>query len=111
MSGPTGCSLHCLGTETMSGTRPPLSRDSWLGAGPLKPWAGGEGTPLASPNPPTGLPVQRTPSSGNVALTVTHVGRIHQGAKPGNSPHQDPRGQTSPHWDPRDRPATTGDPM
>lgn len=123
MNGPTGCSPHCLGTETISGTRLPLPGTAGLVLGPLRPWDGGasQACSLASPKPLTDFPVRRTPSSGNVAFTVTPHGKDTPGAKtrkqaptgtpedrpaPTGTPRNRPApigtpGQTSPQWDPR----------
>lgn len=100
MSGPTGCSPHCLGTETMSGTRPPLSGTAGLALGPLKPWIGGEGTLTGQPQTP-----HRPPCAKDIIQweCCPHSDPTWEGYTRGQNqetgPHWDPRGQTSPRWD------------
>lgn len=71
----------------------------------------GKACSLASPKPLTGFPVQRTPSSGNVALTVTPRGKDTPGAKTRKqAPTGTPEDRPAPTGTPRDRPAPTGTP-
>lgn len=120
MNGPIGCSPHCLGTETMSGTRPPLPGTAGLVLGPLRPWAGGEGMLTGQPQVPHRLPCAKDTIQWECC---PHSDPTWEGYTRGQNqetgPYWDPQGQTSPHWDPRtdqppmgpqDRPATTGTP-